>query len=79
MRVLYGRNFQNCLQIVEGKKLRLLDGWKLKYWGGLGPKRFVWFRGLGLGDDGASGLWRGCSDHKSWGVGLSGWQASGKP
>lgn len=57
MRVLYGRDFENCLQIVEGERLRLMDGWKLNYWGGLGPKRCVWFRRLGLGDDGASGLW----------------------
>lgn len=29
----------------------LLEDWKLKHWGGMGAK------GLGLGDDGASGLW----------------------
>lgn len=57
MRVIYGRDFQNCLQVVEGEKLRLLGSWKLKYRGGLGPKRCVWFGHLGLGDDGASGLW----------------------
>lgn len=54
MRVIYGRDFQNCLQVVEGERLRLLEGWKLKYWEGLGPKRCVWF---GAGGDGASGLW----------------------
>lgn len=50
MRVIYGRDFQNCLQVVEGEKLRLLGSWKLK--GGLlevgegwGPKGVY---GLGI-------------------------------
>lgn len=51
MGVISGRDSQSCYVGVEGEKLVLLGDWRLKHWGGLGAK------GLGLGGDGASGLW----------------------